>query len=272
MKYILIFVCFWGGLCKGQIIGNSPYDTNIFHMQTRQLNQFIDRFNNQDPDFAFPDQIVEGINLTKKMNILHITNQEDSAFFNDSLTTVFINTMANASNEFKLSYFDSDWYAVAECKVTCLGKEGVILLTLKPTGSPDKGYRWSIIGVNPFLSFKSSEDTIIDNLLSPYNNEVNFVDLHHFFNKAEDQEDYFLENFEPDYLSLLMYAIKNDDIAFNGVNSISYHFLQLENWYFTINNYARPGNQNSGWLISSVNQINSNQKDYILKNTLFISN
>ena len=200
-----------------QISGIFISDTAVFSLQSRQLTQFVNRFNNEDPQFKFEEKFVDGINLARKKNLVYLLNLQDTTLVYDSLTTQFIDFVAKSNNANRISYFDSTWYAVANCNITYNGKSGKIALTLKPEGNNMVGYKWSIVGVEPFLSIDNIQDSII-NKLSPYNNEVNFIDLYHFFNEKERQLNYISDDFLPDYLTLLVYLVNAGNIEFHGVN------------------------------------------------------
>ncbi len=268
MKILLILIIFSSHLCYPQSSGIFISDTAVFNLQSRQLTQFVNRFNNEDPQFKFDDDFVDGVNLARKKNLVYLLNLQDTTLVYDTLTMQFIDFVAKSNNSNKISYFDTTWYAVANCNIAYKSKSAKIELTLKPVGNTTEGYTWNIVGIDPFLSIDKSKDSI-SHKISPYNNEVNFVDLYHFFDEKEPQQSYISDNFTIDYLSILIYLINNKEIEFHGVNKITYHFFQIENYYFTVENFVRPQVASSGWLISSIKKIEENTKKQLIENKLF---
>ena len=271
MRIFLILFILSSSFCFSQSSGIFISDTAVFNLQSRQLTQFVNRFNNEDPQFKFEDKFVDGINLARKKNLVYLLNLQDTTLVYDTLTTQFIDFVAKSNNSNRISYFDSAWYAVAHCNITYKGKSAKVALTLKPEGNSGDGYKWSIVGVDPFLTIDNIQDST-NNKLSPYNNEVNFVDLHHFFTAKEQQLSFMSDDFNPDYLTILIYLINNAEIEFYGVNHITYYFFQIENYYFTVENFVRPNDASSGWLISSIKQSDYKTKRHLIENKLFTKN
>lgn len=270
MKLIGFFATLFSfQICIGQLPNMIPVDTSVYNYQSRLLTQFIDRFNNEDPLFQFNDPVENGINIAKKRNIVYLLNLQDTVLVNDTLTTIFVDQIAGENKNYRLSYFDSAWYAVAQCNILYKGKPGILSLTLKPGGNNKNGFKWFIVGINPFLVIEKLNQQELQNSLSPYSNEINFLDLYPFFNSNENQLPFIVDGFEIDYLSLLFYLINNNDIEFKGVRNIDYYFFQINDWYFKVSNFVRPTVASSGWLISGIYKADDSVKREFIQEKLF---
>ena len=81
--------------------------------------------------------------------------------------------------------------------------------------------------------------------------ELDFMNLKKIFDDPDITVAYTNKDFQPDYLSLILYEIKKSNLKFNTVSQVKFHFFQLENWYFELSEFNRTGN-NTGWLISNL--------------------
>jgi hypothetical protein len=53
-------------------------------------------------------------------------------------------------------------------------------------------------------------------------------------------------------------------MKFETIENVSFHFFQLNDWYFQLKEFNRPG-YNTGWLISNLSKIPEDQKGMLLK-------
>ena len=94
--------------------------------------------------------------------------------------------------------------------------------------------------------------------------ELDFMNLIKVFKEPETVEYYFDETYKPDFKTLFLYEIKKGNMVFETVEKVSFHFFQLEDWYFQLQEFNRPG-YNTGWLISNITRIPEEQKGMLLK-------
>jgi hypothetical protein len=100
--------------------------------------------------------------------------------------------------------------------------------------------------------------------LHPMSHEIDFMNLIKVFREPETVEYYFNEQFKPDFKTLFLYEIKNGNMKFETVENVSFHFFQLNDWYFQLKEFNRSG-YNTGWLIANISKIPEDQKDMLLK-------
>jgi hypothetical protein len=76
------------------------------------------------------------------------------------------------------------------------------------------------------------------------------------------------DKFHESHLNKYLGAVSTGDIVFQQITSVTYHFLSIENWLFTVKEYIRPG-RNSGWLIQTLSKRTDAEKEDYKKNILF---
>lgn len=80
---------------------------------------------------------------------------------------------------------------------------------------------------------------------------------------------YWAKGIQPDYLTLFSWLTYSGTAELQKIESIKYYCLQVKNYMFTIEFFNRA-EYNSGWLISSVQKMNSEQKVAFRKESLFV--
>jgi hypothetical protein len=236
-----------------------------FVFQVKQLDQFMNRFNNKENIFA-GDEVKNDSLTQRKRTLISLLNHEDSELF-IKRTEDFIDYICNDSNHILLDYSDDHWYAKVNCTLQYNDKEKNAFLTLKKEGDMKTGFKWVIVGVN--ASFIDVRPAYYDTakFIGPMNHELGFMGLFNIFNDYKNVAEYAYRDFEPDDLSVFFFLIKTKEIQYVKVNSIQYHFLQVTNWIFTVDYFNRPSS-NSGWLISSVDNVTDSLKVDYKKNIL----
>ena len=97
--------------------------------------------------------------------------------------------------------------------------------------------------------------------------ELDFMTLRKALQDNDTPENYTRHSFEPDYVTLLLYELKNKNLVFETVQQVKFHFFQIDGWYFEIANFNRSG-YNTGWLISNLVKLKPGEAD-ALKSYLY---
>jgi hypothetical protein len=102
--------------------------------------------------------------------------------------------------------------------------------------------------------------------IQPAANETYFAELERDFANKRRLADLFDPRFfEGRYSAPFYEAVLRDRIKFVAVKKLRYHYLQVHDWVFTVENFERAS-RNSGWLITSIRPANPNeQSDYVKK-------
>ncbi len=90
------------------------------------------------------------------------------------------------------------------------------------------------------------------------------MNIYKIFEDSQVIEYYASNEYTPDYLTLFFYEIKQGNLKFDHVESVKFHVLQIDNWYFEVSWFNRSG-YNSGWLISNLIYLKAPEKETLLK-------
>ncbi len=250
-----------------QDIGSYLGDESFMYAETKQINQFFRRFNAEEdlegrrlyegnPDFR---------NKTIRSNYIKMLFDRQDQNISNRLKEDFIDEMTDEDNASFLDYYGARWFAEVDTKFTYKGQTRTVVLFLE-LEKENLGIKWVINNVYfyPFSKLFYTDSTALTKFLHPMSHELDFMNLIKVFNEPETVEYYFEDEFKPDFKTLFLYELKKGNLIFETVEKVSFHFFQLNNWYFQIKEFNRSG-YNTGWLISNLSKIPEDQKDMLLK-------
>ncbi len=268
MRFTFLFIIFliFSAATAQDDIYNKSEDESSLYASTKQVNQFIRRFNGEETlrgKSLYPkDKKYRSVKIRQKY-LGNLFNNENSGL--KTLKTEFISHVNSKSTPKYFDFYGGNWFAEVSAKFTFNGISKDVILFLKleeQTG----GYKWSFSSVKAsFLEeyFKSSVPDGVK-FIHPMSHEVDFMSLRKVF-KNNKQIDYYAENsYSPDYLTLFFYFVKKGDLVFNQVVDVKFHVFQIKNWYFEIQYYNRAGD-NTGWLISNLLKVSDSEKAKLLQ-------
>jgi hypothetical protein len=261
-----------------QVYAQIPLRDDNFLNQVKTLDEFIARFNNSKNMFDGYKKIAK--TDTSIINFQKRIFGKDSINRNQMLITVFnmdkvekigkdkIMQFAKQVNDsvkpILLSFYDMEWYAELSCEVLYKKQAKKVTLIMQSivSATDKKASSWHLVGCYAdFLQVEPKNKQKTQGL-KPNENDLSFIEL---ITLAEDKENVATvtkKDFQADLLSILLYAVKNGDVTLQQVTSTKYHFLQIPNWIFVVENYQR-NTSNSGWLISDLqNKTEIEKKNY----------
>jgi len=278
---IFAFALLLASLSEGQdnrIIEKIPMAPNMI-LQVKQLDEFIGRFNYSQDIFGNPISDPFRKKISREEYIESLFDNQDprldgnSAEFDPLYTqriTRFISEVIDPDNPKYLDLDSKLIFAVASSIFIQNKQEITIELVLNKEVS-DRMSKWVIAGVRKDLpgsgSMPANDSTI--SIIPPTSNETNFIALNRVFEDTAHIPDFFHSDFIRDNLSLLEYKIATHDLRFKGVESITYHILDIPGWVIVVRNFNRDS-MNSGWLISDLIRLDNGVKPY-LRDTLGIN-
>ncbi|WP_026994806.1 hypothetical protein [Flectobacillus major] len=247
-----------------------------FALQVKTIDEFMERFN-----YAENTLVKQYLDLTRpeaKPNRVKMLRSlfEAKAIISDSLKKVFVNTVCDSLNPQYLNFFGSEWYAQAQCLFTQGAQKRYIGLILKVNRTPNGGSKWVIAGAEEYaeskrpISFYEKTGKDSESGLNPYSHVLNFTELEDAFNDIKSINAYLDEGFLTEKTQPILDAILSKKLVFRDVQDITYHFLQIEGWIFTVQNYKRMTRQ-SGWLISQLQTADQFEKDFYKRAVLYLS-
>lgn len=245
-----------------QLFNDSLFRQKIYY-EDKQLSQFFDRFNFDEavlpPDNSKPSRLI---------NLLSIINSKDTALTSDSATVQFIKFVLEENNHIRLSLFDTNFFAISNCRFVYHEKIIPVEIILKPEGSSTSGYEWVICGIKGDI-FNLKETKKVDTIsINPMNHEVGFTELSKALGKKKQIAAYTSTSFQYNSLDAFLVMVQNGDLKYKQIDNVEYLFFQLPGWTFKVENFNRH-DFNSGWLISKVIRMDTLEKlSYLRKNIL----
>jgi hypothetical protein len=259
-KFISLFLFLISIILHAQSFGN--VHEVLYEYQVKGIGEFMARFNS-DEHLKFDMQLPDSISQRKK-DILSVCNFEIAQTMPDfeNVVNKFIKTIED--NGLKLQFSDSTWFASGEFDVQYKKKAVKLNLLLTPHEARPRRFCWALVDVGG-KDINQLADTTKWVGISPTDNELDFIEL---AGKSKTQRANFPGFRKPgkdiDYLSAFVALVQAGGVTINHCDKITYYFLNVPNFIFTVENFVRESS-NSGWLISSIIPINDNQKQSYLK-------
>lgn len=244
-------------------------DESYFYAQTKQVNQFFRRFNGEEDKYGVRYYKGDSLYHDKNFRIMYLNMLFDrnTSSSPDSLRKRFVEAVTRDSTPVFLDFHGDCWFAELSCTFRYYGKKEKLILFLK-LEQENLGYKWVLTNVyfDKFLKkfFKGEKEIIDHSFLHPLSHELDFMNMHKVFDDPAYIEYYARKEYQPDYLTLLLYEVKQGNMKFESVDNLKFHFFQVEGWYFELSYFNRP-DYNSGWLISKLFRINEKEKKELLE-------
>ena len=231
--------------------------TSDFLAEVKSLDEFKARFNGDEKkpglesgDASRRDDIISlfDFNIEK--------DRHGSAEFQDKMNG-FVDSVLVHDNRFNIS--DSGLFAECLCNMSYKGKDVGITLIFRCETIDEDRYRWAIVGVRGLEKaglMKTDRLYTID----PVQNEVHFIGLHDFLNANPSHAFGYRSAYSKvDNLSVLYTLVYNGLLKFDVVQEQIYYYFDIPGYIFTIEEISR-NNENSGWLITSLNRADDIEK------------
>jgi hypothetical protein len=248
-----------------------------FIYEVKQIDEFFERFNNDTGSFirkAYKAYHIRySIDRPKLIKSLfnYETKSWDQAVIDDFVKDV--TTPAQYAG--KLNFLEEGWFAEARCKFQYNGSVIDIPIILRISTDSEKRSRWMVAAVKPnaLKAVATAPPTAKENgnklkFINPASHANNFIALGKAFDDKENLADYFEASFFNRHNALAFYnAVLNGQAKFLYVKDITYHFLQVDKWIFTVEHFQR-GTLNAGWLINGLKKASEADKKAYLENLL----
>jgi len=268
---ILAFVtlCCGNNVVAQNSLGDSKLDASALFAQTKQLTQFFRRFNGEEDAKGnkLDSNTTQFRNQHLRTEFLGILFDKKNTAITDEMKSLFIKDVTNEQNAKFLSFRGKDWFAEVNAVFTYQNRPVNILIYLELEQS-GLGYKWVISNVyfDSFsqIFFHPNNKEKESSFLHPMSHEIDFMNLRKAFDDPKDIDYYAPNDYTPDYLTLFFVEIKNKNLLYKTINNVKFHFLQIDGWYFEVNDFNRSG-FNSGWLVSNMLKISDTEKTRLLK-------
>jgi len=265
---LVLALCFGILPMRAQSIGDVQMDEANLYAMTKQMGQFIRRFNYEEDQFG--NQInpkdPSYRNTEKRRQSLAILFDQQTYGSQPDLQRYFIEDVTSNDSTF-MTFLGGRWYSEVSASFKYKGKNVSIIMILG-VEKEGLGSKWVLNNIY-FSEFNKLFPTgeIAErekHFLHPMSHELDFMNIYKIFKEPEVIEYYASKNFEPDYLTLFFYEIKKGNLVFQEVESVKFHVFQIKDWYFEVSWFNRMGS-NSGWLISNLIYISEKEKKDLIK-------
>ena len=249
-------------------IGDVQTDERALYTMTKQMSQFISRFNYEEDQYGrkmSPDS-PDYRNKQKRKTVLPLLFDMENQRTNGSLRDFFIADLTEKDSSY-FEFLGGKWYSEVSATFKWKGKS-VDISMIFAIEKENLGSKWVLTNVYfPEFNKLFPKGDIAEqqkHFLHPMSHELDFMNIHKVFKTPECVEYYASESYSTDYLTLFFYEIKNGNLVFEKVNSEKFHVFQIDKWYFEVSWFNREG-YNTGWLISNLVFLKDNEKDELLK-------
>ena len=252
----------------GQTIGDFKMDETELYAMTKQMGQFMRRFNYEEDQFGYqlnPKDPKYRNNEMRRKSLPILFDQEKYGTQTE-LQRYFIEDVTKGDSTY-MTFLGGRWYSEVSTTFKYNGKDVNVMLFLA-VEKDGLGSKWVL--TNVYFSefnklFPTGEMTEKEkHFLHPMSHELDFMNIYKAFQTPEIIEYYASKEFQPDYLTLFFYEIKQDKLVFQHVDSVKFHVLQIKDWYFEVSWFNRSG-LNSGWLMSNVIYMPEKEKTNLIK-------
>lgn len=251
-----------------QTIGDFKMDETELYAMTKQMGQFMRRFNYEEDQFGErlnPKDPNFRSNEMRRKSLPILFDQEKYGTQTD-LQRYFIEDVTKGDSTY-MTFLGGRWFSEVSCTFKYNGKDAKVMLFLT-VEKEGLGSKWVLTNVYfsefnklfPQGEFAEREK----HFLHPMSHELDFMNIYKVFQNPEVVDYYASKEFQPDYLTLFFYEIKQGKLVFQHVDSVKFHVLQIKDWYFEVSWFNRSG-LNSGWLMSNVVYMPEKEKTNLIK-------
>ena len=252
----------------GQTIGDFKMDETELYAMTKQMGQFMRRFNYEEDQFGekLNPKDPRYRNNEMRRKSLPILFDQEKYGNQTELQRYFIEDVTKGDSTY-MTFLGGRWYSEVSCTFRYNGKPVNVILILA-IEKETVGSKWVL--TNVYFSefnklFPSGEIAEREkHFLHPMSHELDFMNIYKAFQDPEIIEYYASKEFQPDYLTLFFYEIKQGKLVFQNVDSVKFHVFQIMDWYFEVSWFNRSG-LNSGWLMSNVIYMPEKEKVNLIK-------
>lgn len=256
-----------------------PYEEN-FAWQVKQIDEFMDRFNNADYTpirrYLKDQYAMEEVN---RLDLLKSLFDFENKAWKQEEVVKFLQDVTQTMNPPYLDFYDKDWYAKLDCSGEFQGKQENFFLVLSIQVNPETGgSKWIINSVDAAflqpldtskLAFAIDDQYDVSRSLNPASFGTDFMVLVDALADTANFENYLSQDKVSPSLLSFFDKLYQRQLIFKQVNDITYHFLQIPEWVFQVEDFPRQ-TTNSGWLISKLIPASDEEKEAYRKTILYL--
>ena len=265
---VYLFVLAFSRNLSAQVIeSNSRRELN-FVFEVKQIDEFFERFNNEQNSLLasyirlkYPE-----VQITRTSLLESLFNTEVRGA-DAEIIREFCLQVSDSTKPAYLDFYSGEWYAEAVCKFRLNGQVTEAIVLLKIQQEENGGSKWIIVSAFSKRLGVTNLPVIFPykpgccKFLNPMSHATNFLSLARALRDKINLPDYLDTSFlEYPYAKSFARALLRNQLEYLYVKSIRYHFLQVDGWIFTVNQYTR-NSIHSGWLVSSLQKSTAEEKE-----------
>lgn len=250
------------------IIGDAEADERALYTMTKQMSQFMSRFNYEEDQYGkkiHPDSS-DYRDRDKRKTVLPLLFDMENQRTNGSLRDFFIEDLTQDDSNY-FEFLGGEWYSEVSATFKWEGKT-IDISMIFAIEKENLGSKWVLTNVffSEFNKLFPKGDIAEQqkHFLHPMSHELDFMNIYKIFKTPECIEYYASESYSTDYLSIFFYEIKQGNLIFERVNGVKFHVFQIDHWYFEVSWFNRSG-YNTGWLISNLIYLKDEEKKELIK-------
>jgi hypothetical protein len=268
--FTFIVLCISSYHLQAQLVGDKDDESKLY-AQTKQVNQFIRRFNGEEDEkgdrYYAKDKLYRNEKLRKKY--LGILFDASNNGINNDLKVQFAKDVLDKAQPAILDFHGGNWFSEVHTTFTMNGKNQTVILFME-LEKDHLGSKWVISRVHAdmFDPYFKRDTSKVGKFIHPLSHELDFMNLRKAFANSDSVVQFASKRYIPDHLSLFLYEIKRGNLKFKTVEEVKFHFFQINGWYFELSQFNRPG-YNTGWLISNLVKVNNETEKNLLRKFLY---
>jgi hypothetical protein len=276
IKKIKAFICLpfiFNCLYSQVFINDAGQREKHFIYEVKQIDEFFERFNNDTASF------IKGVyksykvkyNLDRPKLIKSLFNYETKAW-DPATINLFVTAAMQVQMPNRYNFYGDDWFAEANCKFKYNATTIEIPVILKIITDDTKRSKWAIVAVkenflkaSPAAALPVAGNRRKKRFIDPSSHGNNFVELEKDLDDKDNLEDYFDPAFFSRKNAGAVYdALSSKKLKLLYVRDIKYHFLQVDQYIFTVEYFHRSA-LNAGWLINSLRTASRPEKENYIR-------
>lgn len=246
-----------------------------FIYEVKQIDEFFERFNDDKDSFIRKTYKSYNTPYTiKRADLVRTLFNYETHNWDTAVIDSFITFVTSKKNPLLLNFYGSGWYAEALCRFQYQGAEIEVPVILRIDAGKDNRSKWMVTAIRskefPATQVQQPAIAAADStrFIQPASHGNNFIALGRAFEDREHLGYYFDKAFLTTSNAGGFYnALSLGRLKFLYVKRVTYHFLQIRDWIFTVQSFPRAA-LNSGWLINSLKKATDEEKQQYIKSLL----
>ena len=271
LQVLLLIALLSPTVVKAQVITNDRTREKLFLREVKVIDEFIERFND-DPN-SFLRQEYKNAHQPfpfTRLDMINTLFNYHTDWKKDDAKSKFMVQVVDTAGPQKLYFNKTGWYAETQCVFNYNKHEVKVTLVLQVKAEGDKSTKWMIAKVGQAPAFDGYAQTPVAAeaastkgryFISPSSCATNFLELHQVLNSEMNAANFFTpEALNATATQKLVGLIRNKSVTFNRVENVKFHFYQIPNYIFVVEQFLRS-ESNSGWLINSLTALTETEKE-----------